>query len=174
MGLEQYGGQWRAAPIEMRTAPTSRDLSLRARVTCSRAPTGKVAAGARWFWFNYRNINYLFCSQGCDGVMVFVPFASVCSRSCKPFSSSLWQCPDSCGVVGRRHRDVQCVDSQSQRPLRPFHCQNVSSRPVSSLTCLQKPCVTWSISPWGPVGAIHTLKHFISVKVLSKDHYYCT
>lgn len=47
VGLEQYGGQWRAAPIEMRTAPTSRDLSLRARVTCSRVPTGKVAAGAR-------------------------------------------------------------------------------------------------------------------------------
>lgn len=45
--LEQYGGRWRAAPIKMRTAPTSRNLSLRAPVTCSRVPTGKVAAGAR-------------------------------------------------------------------------------------------------------------------------------
>lgn len=68
------------------------------------------------------------------------------------------QCPDSCGAVGRRHRDVQCVDSQSRRLLRPFHCQNVSSRPASSLTCPQKPCVTWSISPWGPVGAFYKIK----------------
>lgn len=47
VGLERYGGQWRAAPIKTRTVPKSRDLSLRARVTCSRVPTGKVAAGAR-------------------------------------------------------------------------------------------------------------------------------
>lgn len=61
------------------------------------------------------------------------------------------QCPDSCVVVGKRHREVQCVDSQSHRPLRPFHCQAVSSRPISTLTCPYKPCMTWSISPWGPV-----------------------
>lgn len=63
------------------------------------------------------------------------------------------QCPDSCAVVGKRFRDVQCVDSQNKRPLRPFHCQAVSSRPLSTLTCPHKPCMTWSISPWGPVGA---------------------
>lgn len=70
----------------------------------------------------------------------------------------LWyspQCPDSCAVVGRRHREVQCVDSQSKRPLRPFHCQAMSSRPLSTLTCPHKPCMTWSISPWGPVGALY-------------------
>uniref|UniRef100_H3DES8 ADAM metallopeptidase with thrombospondin type 1 motif, 12 n=1 Tax=Tetraodon nigroviridis TaxID=99883 RepID=H3DES8_TETNG len=72
-------------------------------------------------------------------------------QPCANWKSGGWsKCPDSCGVGGRRHREVQCVDAQSQRPLRPFHCQNVSSRPVSSLTCPQKPCVTWSISPWGP------------------------
>uniref|UniRef100_A0A8C2WTC9 ADAM metallopeptidase with thrombospondin type 1 motif, 12 n=1 Tax=Cyclopterus lumpus TaxID=8103 RepID=A0A8C2WTC9_CYCLU len=50
---------------------------------------------------------------------------------------------------GRRYREVQCVDSQSKRPLRPFHCQATSSRPLSTLTCPHKPCMTWSTSPWG-------------------------
>lgn len=66
----------------------------------------------------------------------------------------LWhslQCPQNCSVVGRRHRDVQCVDSQSKRPLRPFHCQAMFSRPPSTLTCPYKPCLTWITSPWGPV-----------------------
>ncbi|XP_053277786.1 A disintegrin and metalloproteinase with thrombospondin motifs 12 [Pleuronectes platessa] len=77
------------------------------------------------------------------------------ARTCELQPCATWQtgswskCPDNCAVVGRRHRDVQCVDSQSKRPLRPFHCQAESSRPVSSLTCPHKPCMTWSISPWG-------------------------
>ncbi|XP_060927739.1 A disintegrin and metalloproteinase with thrombospondin motifs 12 [Limanda limanda] len=71
-------------------------------------------------------------------------------QPCATWQSGSWsKCPDNCAVVGRRHRDVQCVDSQSKRPLRPFHCQAESSRPVSSLTCPHKPCMTWSISPWG-------------------------
>lgn len=64
------------------------------------------------------------------------------------------QCPDGCAATaGLRHRDVQCIDSQSKRPLRPFHCQAVSSRPIGTLTCPHKPCVAWSVSPWGPVGS---------------------
>lgn len=50
VGLERYGGRWRAAPITTRTASTLRGQSLRASVTCSRVPTGKVAAGARLFF----------------------------------------------------------------------------------------------------------------------------
>lgn len=68
--------------------------------------------------------------------------------------------------MGRRYRDVQCVDSQSKRPLRPFHCQVVSSRPISTLTCPHKPCMTWSISPWGPVGALYTSNLYILHKVI--------
>ncbi|XP_019954888.2 A disintegrin and metalloproteinase with thrombospondin motifs 12 [Paralichthys olivaceus] len=71
-------------------------------------------------------------------------------QPCATWQSGSWsKCPDNCAVVGRRYRDVQCVDSQSKRPLRPFHCQAESSRPISSLTCPHKPCMTWSISPWG-------------------------
>ncbi|XP_047448785.1 A disintegrin and metalloproteinase with thrombospondin motifs 12 [Mugil cephalus] len=71
-------------------------------------------------------------------------------QPCATWQSGSWsKCPDDCALVGRRYREVQCVDSQNQRPLRPFHCQNVSSRPLSSLTCPNKSCMTWSISPWG-------------------------
>uniref|UniRef100_A0A672ZW32 A disintegrin and metalloproteinase with thrombospondin motifs 12-like n=1 Tax=Sphaeramia orbicularis TaxID=375764 RepID=A0A672ZW32_9TELE len=72
-------------------------------------------------------------------------------QPCAAWQSGSWsKCPESCAVVGRRYRDVQCVDSQSQRPLRPFHCQVVSSRPISTLTCPHKSCLTWTTSPWGP------------------------
>uniref|UniRef100_A0A1A8RNV2 ADAM metallopeptidase with thrombospondin type 1 motif, 12 n=1 Tax=Nothobranchius rachovii TaxID=451742 RepID=A0A1A8RNV2_9TELE len=71
-------------------------------------------------------------------------------QPCATWQTSSWsKCPDECGSGRRRYRDVQCVDSQSKRPLRPFHCQAVSRRPLSSLVCLQKPCMTWSVSPWG-------------------------
>nr|XP_020449606.1 A disintegrin and metalloproteinase with thrombospondin motifs 12-like [Monopterus albus] len=78
------------------------------------------------------------------------------ARTCHLQPCAIWQsgswskCPDKCAVVGRRFRDVQCVDSQSKRPLRPFHCQAVSSRPLSTLTCPHKPCMTWTTSAWGP------------------------
>lgn len=78
------------------------------------------------------------------------------ARTCHLQPCAIWQsgswskCPDNCVLVGRRYRDVQCVDSQSKRLLRPFHCQATSSRPVSTLTCPHKPCMTWSVSPWGP------------------------
>uniref|UniRef100_A0A8C2WRW2 ADAM metallopeptidase with thrombospondin type 1 motif, 12 n=1 Tax=Cyclopterus lumpus TaxID=8103 RepID=A0A8C2WRW2_CYCLU len=71
-------------------------------------------------------------------------------QPCATWHSGSWsKCPDSCTVEGRRYREVQCVDSQSKRPLRPFHCQATSSRPLSTLTCPHKPCMTWSTSPWG-------------------------
>lgn len=71
-------------------------------------------------------------------------------QPCATWQSGSWsKCPDECAAVGRRHRDVQCVDSQSQRPLRPFHCQALSSKPISTLTCPRKLCLSWSTSPWG-------------------------
>ncbi|CAK6950782.1 LOW QUALITY PROTEIN: A disintegrin and metalloproteinase with thrombospondin motifs 12 [Scomber scombrus] len=72
-------------------------------------------------------------------------------QPCATWQSGSWsKCPDNCSVVGRKYRDVQCVDSQSNRPLRPFHCQATSSRPISTLSCPHKTCMTWSVSPWGP------------------------
>ncbi|KAG7490435.1 A disintegrin and metalloproteinase with thrombospondin motifs 12-like [Solea senegalensis] len=80
------------------------------------------------------------------------------ARTCQLQPCAIWQsgswskCPD-CVAAGRRYRDVQCVDSQTKRPLRPFHCQAVSSKPISSLTCPHKPCMTWSVSPWKPCSS---------------------
>ncbi|KAK2837875.1 hypothetical protein Q5P01_015087 [Channa striata] len=78
------------------------------------------------------------------------------ARTCHLQPCAIWQsgswskCPDNCAAVARRYREVQCVDSQSKRPLRPFHCQAVSSRPLSTSSCPQKLCMSWSTSPWGP------------------------
>ncbi|KAK0151400.1 A disintegrin and metalloproteinase with thrombospondin motifs 7 [Merluccius polli] len=71
-------------------------------------------------------------------------------RPCAAWLNSNWtKCPEDCAVVGRRQRDVQCLDAQTKRPLRPFHCQALSSRPPSTLPCPHKPCLTWDTSPWG-------------------------
>lgn len=88
--------------------------------------------------------------EDCTNVKKPEPARTCHMQPCATWQSGSWsKCPDSCTAVGRRHRDVQCVDSQSKRPLRPFHCQAVSSRPLSTLTCPHKPCMSWSISPWG-------------------------
>ncbi|CAL8345639.1 unnamed protein product [Lota lota] len=71
-------------------------------------------------------------------------------QPCATWLNSNWtKCPEDCEVVGRRQRDVQCVDAQTKRPLRPFHCQALSTRPPSTLPCPNKPCLTWDTSPWG-------------------------
>ncbi|XP_023261859.1 A disintegrin and metalloproteinase with thrombospondin motifs 12 isoform X1 [Seriola lalandi dorsalis] len=89
--------------------------------------------------------------EDCASVKRPEPARTCQLQPCATWQSGSWsKCPDNCAVVGRRYRDVQCIDSQSKRPLRPFHCQAVSSRPLSTLTCPHKPCMNWSISPWGP------------------------
>uniref|UniRef100_A0A8C7QLI8 ADAM metallopeptidase with thrombospondin type 1 motif, 12 n=1 Tax=Oncorhynchus mykiss TaxID=8022 RepID=A0A8C7QLI8_ONCMY len=71
-------------------------------------------------------------------------------RPCATWLSGNWsKCPEQCEVVGRRQREVQCVDGQKGHPLRPFHCQALSSRPPSTLSCHPQPCQPWRTSPWG-------------------------
>ncbi|KAL0979145.1 hypothetical protein UPYG_G00181320 [Umbra pygmaea] len=71
-------------------------------------------------------------------------------RPCAAWLSGNWsKCPKGCEAVGRRQREVQCVDRQNGRPLRPFHCQALSSRPPSTLSCRSQPCQPWRTSPWG-------------------------
>ncbi|XP_042344921.1 A disintegrin and metalloproteinase with thrombospondin motifs 12 [Plectropomus leopardus] len=89
--------------------------------------------------------------EDCANVKRPEPARTCHLQPCATWQSGSWsKCPDNCAVVGRRYRDVQCVDSQSKRPLRPFHCQAVSSRPLRTLSCPHKPCMSWSASPWGP------------------------
>uniref|UniRef100_A0A4W5KAS0 ADAM metallopeptidase with thrombospondin type 1 motif, 12 n=1 Tax=Hucho hucho TaxID=62062 RepID=A0A4W5KAS0_9TELE len=71
-------------------------------------------------------------------------------RPCATWLSGIWsKCPKGCEVVGWKQREVQCVDEQKGRPLRPFHCQVLSSRPPSTLSCRPQPCQPWRTSPWG-------------------------
>uniref|UniRef100_A0A8C8A565 ADAM metallopeptidase with thrombospondin type 1 motif, 12 n=1 Tax=Oryzias sinensis TaxID=183150 RepID=A0A8C8A565_9TELE len=74
------------------------------------------------------------------------------ARTCHLQPCATWQAGSWSKVsrLIRRFRDVQCVDAQSKRPLRPFHCQAVSSRPVSTLVCPHNPCMNWDVSTWGP------------------------
>lgn len=131
--------------------------NLRARETVSRNFTWTVGnwsecsttcgIGAMW--------RTVVCSSQHDGDCTNMerpePARTCHLQPCATWQSGSWsKCPDDCAVVGRRHRDVQCVDTQSKRPLRPFHCQALSIRPISTLTCPRKLCLSWSTSPWGP------------------------
>ncbi|XP_029017104.1 A disintegrin and metalloproteinase with thrombospondin motifs 12 [Betta splendens] len=89
--------------------------------------------------------------QDCSSTRRPEPARTCRVQPCAAWRSGGWsKCPDDCAAAGRRFRDVQCVDPQSRRALRPFHCQAASSRPPSSSTCPHKPCVPWATSPWGP------------------------
>uniref|UniRef100_A0A8C1XV76 ADAM metallopeptidase with thrombospondin type 1 motif, 12 n=1 Tax=Cyprinus carpio TaxID=7962 RepID=A0A8C1XV76_CYPCA len=72
-------------------------------------------------------------------------------RPCATWKSGNWsKCPEGC-VTDTKHREVHCFDTQSRRPLRPFHCQALSYKPHSSLPCSTQPCLQWMLSPWGEV-----------------------
>uniref|UniRef100_A0A673HYV7 A disintegrin and metalloproteinase with thrombospondin motifs 12-like n=1 Tax=Sinocyclocheilus rhinocerous TaxID=307959 RepID=A0A673HYV7_9TELE len=69
-------------------------------------------------------------------------------RPCATWKSGNWsECPEGC-VTDMKHREVQCIDTQSRRLLRPFHCQALSYKPHSSLPCNTRPCLQWMSSPW--------------------------
>uniref|UniRef100_A0AAY4DAT3 Peptidase M12B domain-containing protein n=1 Tax=Denticeps clupeoides TaxID=299321 RepID=A0AAY4DAT3_9TELE len=58
------------------------------------------------------------------------------------------KCPEGCSEAAR-HRDVQCIDTQSKRPLRPFLCQDLAFKPPNVQPCSSLPCLQWRTSPWG-------------------------
>ncbi|XP_049326441.1 A disintegrin and metalloproteinase with thrombospondin motifs 7 isoform X2 [Astyanax mexicanus] len=57
------------------------------------------------------------------------------------------KCPEGCSG-GVKQREVQCVDAQTGRGLRPFHCQALSPRPPRTLPCSTQPCLQWAHLPW--------------------------
>lgn len=69
-------------------------------------------------------------------------------RPCAAWHSGNWsKCSRSCGG-GFSMRDVQCVDTQDLRPLRPFHCQPGPAKPPTRRPCGAQPCLSWYISSW--------------------------
>lgn len=43
---------------------------------------------------------------------------------------------------------------RDQRPLRPFHCRAMSSRPLTQIPCNLQPCLDWYTSSWGQVSSM--------------------
>lgn len=41
---------------------------------------------------------------------------------------------------------------RDDRPLRPFHCRAMSSRPQTQMPCNLQPCLDWYASSWGEVS----------------------
>ncbi|XP_053769353.1 A disintegrin and metalloproteinase with thrombospondin motifs 7 isoform X2 [Desmodus rotundus] len=69
-------------------------------------------------------------------------------RPCATWHVGTWsKCSRSCGG-GFSVRDVQCVDMQDLRPLRPFHCQAGPAQPPARQPCGVQPCLTWYTSSW--------------------------
>ncbi|KAI7813138.1 putative A disintegrin and metalloproteinase with thrombospondin motifs 12, partial [Triplophysa rosa] len=95
----------------------------------------------------------VFCGserdEDCASVKKPEPAQRCCLRPCAIWRTGKWsKCPEGC-VSDVKHRDVQCIDTQSGRPLRPFHCQALSYKPSSSAPCNTQACLQWKMSPWG-------------------------
>uniref|UniRef100_A0A8C7ZW47 ADAM metallopeptidase with thrombospondin type 1 motif 7 n=1 Tax=Oryzias sinensis TaxID=183150 RepID=A0A8C7ZW47_9TELE len=64
-------------------------------------------------------------------------------RPCSMWKVGEWsKCSKNC-EGGSKFREVQCFDLRDQRPLRPFHCRAMSSRPQSQNLCNLQPCLDW-------------------------------
>uniref|UniRef100_A0A8K9WL72 Peptidase M12B domain-containing protein n=1 Tax=Oncorhynchus mykiss TaxID=8022 RepID=A0A8K9WL72_ONCMY len=98
------------------------------------------------------------CSTGlesdCDLTKRPVPARRCYLRPCSSWRIGNWtKCSKNCGG-GVTLREIQCFDTRDQRPLRPFHCQTVSTRPVTRMPCLPQPCLDWYSSSWGQCSEV--------------------
>ncbi|KAG7283784.1 hypothetical protein CRUP_034408 [Coryphaenoides rupestris] len=95
----------------------------------------------------------LACSTGreveCDAAKRPAPARRCYLRPCSAWRAGEWgKCSRGCGG-GAALREVQCFDLRDPRPLRPFHCQAISSRPRTHTPCNAQPCLEWYASSWG-------------------------
>uniref|UniRef100_A0A8C8E2W4 ADAM metallopeptidase with thrombospondin type 1 motif 7 n=1 Tax=Oryzias sinensis TaxID=183150 RepID=A0A8C8E2W4_9TELE len=75
-------------------------------------------------------------------------------RPCSMWKVGEWsKCSKNC-EGGSKFREVQCFDLRDQRPLRPFHCRAMSSRPQSQNLCNLQPCLDWYTSSWGQCSEV--------------------
>ncbi|KAI3377426.1 hypothetical protein L3Q82_008615 [Scortum barcoo] len=99
----------------------------------------------------------LACSTGldsdCDLAKRPAPAQRCYLRPCSTWKVEAWsKCSKNC-EGGIKSREVQCFDMRDQRPLRPFHCRAMSSRPQTQLPCNLQPCLDWYTSSWGQCSA---------------------
>ncbi|KAM4592817.1 A disintegrin and metalloproteinase with thrombospondin motifs 7 [Odontesthes bonariensis] len=95
----------------------------------------------------------LTCSTGsesdCDQSKRPPPARQCYLRPCSTWKVGEWtKCSKNC-EGGIKLREAQCFDLRDHRPLRPFHCRAMSSRPLTQMSCNLEPCLRWYISSWG-------------------------
>ncbi|XP_056229667.1 A disintegrin and metalloproteinase with thrombospondin motifs 7 [Seriola aureovittata] len=100
----------------------------------------------------------LACSTGsdsdCDPAKRPAPAQRCYLRPCSTWNIGEWsKCSKNC-EGGIKSREVQCFDMRDQRPLRPFHCRAMSSRPQTQLPCNLQPCLDWYTSSWGQCSEV--------------------
>lgn len=100
----------------------------------------------------------LACSTGsdsdCDPAKRPAPAQRCYLRPCSTWKMEDWsKCSKNC-EGGTKFREVQCFDLRDQRPLRPFHCRAMSSRPHTQMTCNPQPCLDWYTSSWGQCSEV--------------------
>ncbi|CAN9506580.1 unnamed protein product [Ophioblennius macclurei] len=100
----------------------------------------------------------LACSTGsesdCDPAERPAPAQRCYLRPCATWRVGPWsKCSKDCDG-GVKLREVQCFDLRDQRPLRPFHCRAVSSRPQTQLPCSLQSCLDWYTSSWGQCSEV--------------------
>ncbi|KAK9542379.1 hypothetical protein VZT92_000249 [Zoarces viviparus] len=138
--------------------PTSAPTSASTQITTAASwVTGNWSAcstscglGAIW--------RTLACSTGsdsdCDPAKRPAPAQRCYLRPCSTWKVEEWsECSKNC-EGGIKSREVQCFDLRDQRPLRPFHCRAMSSRPHTQVTCNLQPCLDWYTSSWGQCSEV--------------------
>nr|XP_046249394.1 A disintegrin and metalloproteinase with thrombospondin motifs 7 isoform X2 [Scatophagus argus] len=100
----------------------------------------------------------LACSTGsdsdCDPAKRPAPAQRCYLRPCSTWKVDEWsKCSQNC-EGGIKSREVQCFDMRDQRPLRPFHCRAMSSRPKTRMPCNLQPCLEWYTSSWGQCSEV--------------------
>nr|XP_020461516.1 A disintegrin and metalloproteinase with thrombospondin motifs 7-like [Monopterus albus] len=100
----------------------------------------------------------LACSTGsdtdCDPTKRPAPAQQCYLRPCATWKVGEWsKCSKNC-EAGIKSREVQCFDMRDQRPLRPFHCRAMSSRPLAQKPCNLQPCLDWYTSSWGQCSEV--------------------
>ncbi|XP_061450757.1 A disintegrin and metalloproteinase with thrombospondin motifs 7 isoform X2 [Rhineura floridana] len=92
------------------------------------------------------------CSTGqeedCSPARKPIPARRCYLRPCSTWRVGNWsKCSRTCGG-GVKVRDIHCVDTRDQRPLRPFHCQATPYKPPTQMPCQSQPCLGWYTSAW--------------------------
>uniref|UniRef100_A0A3Q0SHJ4 ADAM metallopeptidase with thrombospondin type 1 motif 7 n=1 Tax=Amphilophus citrinellus TaxID=61819 RepID=A0A3Q0SHJ4_AMPCI len=156
------------APVQDLDSPTPTMPFLPTHLPAQTSVYAQVTTAAYWIAGNWSDCSTtcglgaiwrtLTCSTGsqadCDPAKRPAPAQRCYLRPCSTWKVGEWsKCSKNC-EGGIKLREVQCFDLRDQRPLRPFHCRAMSSRPQTKLSCNLQPCLEWYTSSWGQCSEV--------------------